>query len=231
MKLEVVILAAGQGTRMKSRLPKVLHTVGGKSLLEHVIHTAQALAPTALHVVVGHGSEQVRQALAQYNIHWVTQEQQLGTGHAVMQVLPAIARDSIVLVLYGDVPLTQLGTLRQLVELAQAGPALLTATLPNPQGYGRILRDKDGALVGVVEDKDATASQRQIQEINTGLLAAPCRDFQEYLPLVENKNQQGEYYLPDILSLAVAQGKSLASTTAFSSTRWSANTSAAWRRN
>jgi bifunctional UDP-N-acetylglucosamine pyrophosphorylase/glucosamine-1-phosphate N-acetyltransferase len=216
MKLEVVILAAGQGTRMKSRLPKVLHTVGGKSLLEHVIHTAQALAPTALHVVVGHGSEQVRQALAQYNIHWVTQEQQLGTGHAVMQVLPAIARDSIVLVLYGDVPLTQLGTLRQLVELAQAGPALLTATLPNPQGYGRILRDKDGALVGVVEDKDATASQRQIQEINTGLLAAPCRDFQEYLPLVENKNQQGEYYLPDILSLAVAQGKTVATCTAAS---------------
>jgi len=211
MKLEVVILAAGQGTRMKSRLPKVLHTVGGKPLLEHVICTAQALEPTAIHVVVGHGSERVQQALAQYNIHWVIQAQQLGTGHAVMQALPAIDDDSVVLVLYGDVPLTRLSTLQHLVRLAQNGPALLTATLQNPQGYGRILRDEKGALVGVVEDKDATVSQRQIREVNTGVLAAPLRDFRHYLPRVDKKNQQGEYYLPDIVSLTVAEGKSVAS--------------------
>jgi len=214
MKLEVVILAAGQGTRMKSRLPKVLHTVGGKPLLEHVIRTAMALEPTAIHVVIGHGSEQVQQALAQYKINWVVQAQQLGTGHAVMQALPAISDASVVLVLYGDVPLIQLPTLQHLVQQAQEGPALLTATLQNPQGYGRILRGDHGRLLGVVEDKDATASQRQIHEINTGLLAAPHRDFQAYLPRVENQNQQGEYYLPDILSLAVAEGKTVASCSA-----------------
>lgn len=214
MKLEVVILAAGQGTRMKSRLPKVLHTLGGKPLLEHVICTATALEPTAIHVVIGHGSEQVQQALAQYKINWVVQAQQLGTGHAVMQALPSISNASVVLVLYGDVPLIKLSTLQHLVQQAQEGPALLTATLQNPQGYGRILRGDDGRLLGVVEDKDATASQRQIHEINTGLLAAPHRDFQAYLPRVDNQNQQGEYYLPDILSLAVAEGKTVASCSA-----------------
>lgn len=216
MKLEVVILAAGQGTRMKSRLPKVLHTVGGMPMLEHVIVSAQALQPVAIHVVVGHGSEQVRDALAHHTVNWVVQEQQLGTGHAVMQALPAIAADSVVLVLYGDVPLTLLSTLELLVQSAQQGPALLTATLANPQGYGRILRDQNGALCGVVEDKDATDSQRQIQEINTGLLAAPCRDIEKYLPRVENNNRQGEYYLPDILSLSVADGKVIASCAASS---------------
>jgi bifunctional UDP-N-acetylglucosamine pyrophosphorylase/glucosamine-1-phosphate N-acetyltransferase len=214
MNLEIVILAAGQGTRMKSRLPKVLHTVGGKSLLEHVIHTAQELGPRALHVVVGHGGGQVQTALSNHDIHWVTQEQQLGTGHAVMQALPAIADDSVVLVLYGDVPLTRLNTLKRLVENAQNGPALLTATVQNPQGYGRILRDPDGALVGVVEDKDASDSQKLLQEINTGLLAAPAQDFQAYLPRVDNNNQQSEYYLPDIIRLAVSQGNTVASCTA-----------------
>jgi bifunctional UDP-N-acetylglucosamine pyrophosphorylase/glucosamine-1-phosphate N-acetyltransferase len=216
MKLEVVILAAGQGTRMKSRRPKVLHTVGGKPLLEHVICTAKSLEPTAIHVVIGHGSEQVQQALAQYNINWVVQAQQLGTGHAVMQALPSISDASVVLVLYGDVPLIQQSTLQHLVQQAQAAPALLTATLQNPQGYGRILRDEEGVLVAVVEEKDATDSQRLIREVNTGVLAAPHRDFQQYLPHVDNKNQQGEYYLPDIISLAVAEGKTVASCTAIS---------------
>jgi len=216
MKLEIVILAAGQGTRMKSRLPKVLHTVGGKTLLEHVICTAQALEPTAIHVVIGHGSDQVLQALSQYDINWVIQEQQLGTGHAVMQALPAISSGSVVLVLYGDVPLTRLSTLQYLVQQAQQGPALLTATLQNPQGYGRILRDENGTLLAVVEDKDATASERQIREINTGLLAAPLQDFKDYLPRVENSNRQAEYYLPDIISLAVAEGREVASCTASS---------------
>ncbi|MCB1687381.1 MAG: bifunctional UDP-N-acetylglucosamine diphosphorylase/glucosamine-1-phosphate N-acetyltransferase GlmU [Halioglobus sp.] len=214
MNLEIVILAAGQGTRMKSRLPKVLHCVGGKPLLEHVINTAQALVPSALHVVVGHGSEQVQESLAGYDINWVVQPERLGTGHAVMQALPSIADDSVVLVLYGDVPLTRQATLQQLVASAQDGPALLTATLQDPKGYGRILRDSSGAMVGVVEDKDATDEQRLLREINTGLLAAPANDFQTYLPRVDNKNQQGEYYLPDIIRLAVANGKSVASCTA-----------------
>ncbi|MDE0929932.1 MAG: bifunctional UDP-N-acetylglucosamine diphosphorylase/glucosamine-1-phosphate N-acetyltransferase GlmU [Halioglobus sp.] len=211
MKLEVVILAAGQGKRMKSRLPKVLHAVGGMPLLEHVICTAQGLEPRAIHVVIGHGSEQVQDALAHYDINWVVQEHQAGTGHAVLQALPAISDDSIVLVLYGDVPLTRLSTLQKLVQQARTAPALLTAELQKPQGYGRILRDKIGALVGVVEEKDATPAQRQIREINTGLLAAPQRDFLAYLPQVGNDNQQGEYYLPDILSLAVANGKTVSS--------------------
>ena len=214
MTLEIVILAAGQGTRMQSSLPKVLHAVGGKPLLEHVIQTAQELNPSAVHVVIGYGGQQVQDALPQYDIHWVVQAQQLGTGHAVMQALPAIADDSVVLVLYGDVPLTRLSTLRQLVARAQEGPALLTATLRNPHGYGRILRDQTGALTGVVEEKDASAEQRQLQEINTGLLAAPARDLKTYLPRVDNQNQQGEYYLPDILRLAVASGKTVASCTA-----------------
>jgi bifunctional UDP-N-acetylglucosamine pyrophosphorylase/glucosamine-1-phosphate N-acetyltransferase len=216
MKLEVVILAAGQGTRMKSRLPKVLHVVGGMPLLEHVIQTARNLEPAAIHVVVGHGSELVQEAFTDYRINWVVQEQQFGTGHAVLQALPAISDDCIVLVLYGDVPLTRLSTLQKLVQLAQAGPALLTAKLQHPQGYGRILRDRSGALIGVVEDKDATPAQREIEEINTGLLAAPQQDFLEYLPQVGNDNKQGEYYLPDILSLAVAQGKAVSTCTASS---------------
>ena len=214
MKLEVVILAAGQGTRMKSSLPKVLHPVGGRPMLEHVICTAKALDPVALHVVIGHGSEQVQQALADYTINWVVQEQQLGTGHAVMQALPAISPDSVVLILYGDVPLIELSTLAQLVERVQDGPALLTAQLQVPRGYGRILRNEQGALVGSVEEKDASDSERKIEEVNTGVMAAPYSNFAEFLPRVENSNQQGEYYLPDILSMAVAEGKTVATSEA-----------------
>lgn len=216
MKLEVVILAAGQGTRMKSRLPKVLHTVGGKPLLEHVINAAQHLDPAAIHVVIGHGSEQIQQAMARHAIHWVEQTKQLGTGHAVMQALPAISDDSVVLVLYGDVPLIRQSTLQHLAQQAQQGPALLTATVHNSHGYGRILRDANGALVGVVEERDATSAQREIREINTGVLAAPARDLQSLLPQVGNDNQQGEYYLPEIIRLAVAQGRAVASCTASS---------------
>ena len=211
MKLDVIILAAGQGKRMKSRLPKVLHVAGGMPLLEHVILTAQGLEPAAIHVVIGHGSEQVREALAHYDINWVMQEDQLGTGHAVLQALPDVSGDGVVLVLYGDVPLIRLSTLQNLVQYAQAGPALLTAKLSNPRGYGRVLRDAQGALVGVIEDKDATPAEREIQEVNTGLVAAPLSDFLQYLPRVKRDNQQGEYYLPDVLSLAVADGKAVAS--------------------
>jgi bifunctional UDP-N-acetylglucosamine pyrophosphorylase/glucosamine-1-phosphate N-acetyltransferase len=214
MKLEVVILAAGQGTRMKSRLPKVLHTVGGKPLLEHVILAAQGLEPSTVHVVIGHGGESIRQAMAQFPIQWIEQAEQLGTGHAVMQALPAIGEDSVVLVLYGDVPLIRLSTLQNLVERAQQGPALLTAVVQNPQGYGRILRDASGALTGVVEERDATAAQREINEINTGVLAAPARDLNSYLPHVGNDNRQREYYLPEIIRLAVAHGSAVSSCTA-----------------
>lgn len=209
-KLEIVILAAGKGTRMKSELPKVLHPVAGKPLLEHVVVTAQGLDPLAIHVVVGHGAESVSAALSRHELNWIVQEQQLGTGHAVMQALPAVGKDSIVLVLYGDVPLTQLATLEQLVAAAQEGPALLTARVKDPQGYGRILRNASGALIGVVEHKDAGEDELKIDEINTGLLAAPGADFEKYLPRVGNSNQQGEYYLPDILGLAVAEGRPVA---------------------
>lgn len=211
MKLEVVILAAGQGTRMKSRLPKVLHTVGGKPLLEHVVLAAQALEPAAVHIVVGHGSEHIRKAMTQFPIHWVEQAQQLGTGHAVLQALPAISDDSVVLVLYGDVPLIRLSTLRHLVQQAQQSPALLTALVQKPQGYGRILRDDDGALKGVVEERDATPAQRHIKEINTGVLAAPARDLKSFLPQVGNDNEQREYYLPEIIRLAVERGTAVSS--------------------
>ncbi len=211
MSVEVIILAAGQGTRMKSALPKVLHTMAGLPLLEHVVRTALALAPRAIHVVVGHGADQVRQALGDYELDWVTQEHQLGTGHAVMQALPSVAEESTVLVLYGDVPLITAPTLERLVALAGDGPALLTAQLDSPQGYGRILRDEHGRLRGVVEERDASDAERAIREINTGVLAAPAADLRRYLPRVGNDNRQGEYYLPDVLSLAVADGREVAS--------------------
>lgn len=207
MAIEIVILAAGQGTRMKSRLPKVLHRMAGIPLLEHVVRTALTLAPRAIHVVVGHGAGQVQEALTDYSLHWVTQEQQLGTGHAVLQALPAVAEDSAVLVLYGDVPLITAPTLERLVALAEGSPALLTARLASPIGYGRIVRDGQGRLLGVVEEKDASEAERAIDEVNTGVLAAPAADLRRYLPRVGNANRQGEYYLPDILALAVAEGR------------------------
>ncbi|MCB1699061.1 MAG: NTP transferase domain-containing protein, partial [Halioglobus sp.] len=205
--MEVIILAAGQGKRMQSALPKVLHSLAGRPLLEHVVSTALQLQPLAVHVVIGHGSEAVAQALSAYNVNWVIQEQQLGTGHGVLQAMPAVSPGSTVLVLYGDVPLIGRATLQALVSMAGSGPALLTATVEDPAGYGRILRDDAGALVAVVEHRDASDAQRNIREINTGVLAAPARDLREYLPRVGNDNTQGEYYLPDILSLAVAEGR------------------------
>jgi len=210
MNLEVIILAAGQGTRMRSDLPKVLHSVAGRPLLAHVVETASRLQPTAIHVVVGHGGDAVRSALSGYPLQWAEQAERLGTGHAVLQAMPAVNRDSTVLVLYGDVPLIELESLQALVDLAATGPALLTARLADPHGYGRILRDGQGAIQGVVEDKDASQEQRKIDEINTGVLAAPAAALATYLPQVGNQNQQGEYYLPDILALAVADGIAVA---------------------
>ncbi len=204
MNLEIIILAAGQGTRMRSDLPKVLHHVAGRPMLAHVIETARSLSPSAIHVVIGHGADMVQTELANEEVNWVIQRERLGTGHAVLQAMPAVNNDATVLVLYGDVPLIDAATLRELVEQSVSAPALLTATLDNPQGYGRILRDSDGCLLGVVEEKDARPEQRALREINTGVLAAPAVIFNTYLPQVGNANAQGEYYLPDVLSMAVA---------------------------
>jgi bifunctional UDP-N-acetylglucosamine pyrophosphorylase/glucosamine-1-phosphate N-acetyltransferase len=203
MKLEVIILAAGQGTRMRSQLPKVLHPLANRPLLAHAMDAARALSPARLHVVVGHGAEHVREALDAPDISWVIQKEQLGTGHAVLQAMPAVDPESTVLVLYGDVPLLRSETLRDLVAKA---PALLTAEFDDPGGYGRVLRDEHEQLKGVVEHKDASAAQRAVKEINTGVLAYPAALLNEYLPRVGNANAQGEYYLPDVLAMAVAEG-------------------------
>jgi len=206
MSLEVVILAAGQGSRMRSSLPKVLHQLAGKPLLQHVVDAARQLSPSSIHVVVGHGADQVRSLFPGQALSWIEQPQQLGTGHAVLQALPGIGEDSTVLILYGDVPLVAPGVLQALVAAAAETPALLTADLADPSGYGRILRDADGAFVAVVEHKDANERQRTLGEVNTGILAAPARVLRQYLPRVGNSNQQQEYYLPDVLSLAVGDG-------------------------
>lgn len=207
MKLEVVILAAGQGTRMRSTLPKVLHPLAKRPLLAHVLDSARALMPVRIHVVIGHGSDKVREALDDTNIVWVMQEEQLGTGHAVLQAMPGVDADSTVLILYGDVPLLRADTLQDLVDNA---PALLTAELDDPDGYGRVLRDSGDQLLGVVEHKDATEEQRAVNEINTGVLAYPAKLLADYLPRVGNANSQGEYYLPDVLSMAVREGRCVA---------------------
>jgi len=206
VKLEVVILAAGQGTRMRSSLPKVLHRLAGKPLVQHVIDSASQLNAGAIHTVIGHGAEQVQSQLQQLPTRWVLQEQQLGTGHAVAQAMPAVDDNSVVLVLYGDVPLVKIETLQKLLAAVNAERmALLTVELSDPSGYGRIVRDADGRVVAIVEHKDASETQRAIREINTGILAAPARLLKQWLPQLSADNAQGEYYLTDIIGLAVGQ--------------------------
>jgi bifunctional UDP-N-acetylglucosamine pyrophosphorylase/glucosamine-1-phosphate N-acetyltransferase len=207
MPLSVVILAAGQGKRMKSDLPKVLQPVAGRPMLAHVIRCARELEPDAIHVVFGHGGERVREALAQEPVQWVLQAEQHGTGHAVMQAAPAIPDDHRVLVLYGDVPLTQAGTLRALLEAAGHDRlALLSVRLPDPTGYGRVLRDNAGSVYRVVEEKDATRKERAVDECNTGLLALGAGQLKGWLSRLSNDNAQGEYYLTDIVAMAVRDG-------------------------
>jgi bifunctional UDP-N-acetylglucosamine pyrophosphorylase/glucosamine-1-phosphate N-acetyltransferase len=206
MSLEIVILAAGQGTRMRSALPKVLHPVAGKAMLGHVIDTARELNPQRIHVVIGHGAEAVRERLAADDLNFVLQEQQHGTGHAVAQALPFISAEQV-LVLYGDVPLIEAPTLERL--LAHAGPAqlaLLTVALDDPTGYGRIIRDARGQVIAIVEQKDATEEQRAIREGNTGILAMPGARMAEWMGRLSNSNAQGEYYLTDVIAMAVADG-------------------------
>jgi len=203
MKLAVVILAAGQGKRMKSDLPKVLQPLAGRPLLGHVVSRARALDPSSIHVVYGHGGDAVREALVKEKLQWALQGEQLGTGHAVMQAMPNLADDELVLVLYGDVPLIDAGTLRQLIAAAGAkAMSLLTVMLDNPTGYGRIVR-KSGAIQKIVEQKDATKAQLKIREGNSGIMAVPARLLRKWLGKLKNSNAQGEYYLTDIIAMAV----------------------------
>ncbi|CAG4884961.1 fused N-acetyl glucosamine-1-phosphate uridyltransferase; glucosamine-1-phosphate acetyl transferase [Georgfuchsia toluolica] len=206
--MNVVILAAGQGKRMNSALPKVLHLIAGKPMLAHVLATARTLKPARLCVVFGHGGEQVPVALPSPDVIWVKQEPQLGTGHALLQALPHLDAKLPTLVLYGDVPLIQADTLHQLLSIADKGLALLTVMLADPHGYGRIVRaggKPSGKVRRIVEEKDASAAERKITEINTGILAAPTSALAHWLPKLGKQNAQGEYYLTDIVALAVAE--------------------------
>ncbi|OGS90525.1 MAG: UDP-N-acetylglucosamine diphosphorylase/glucosamine-1-phosphate N-acetyltransferase [Gallionellales bacterium GWA2_60_18] len=215
--MNIVILAAGKGTRMYSDRPKVLHALAGKPLVRHVLDCALSLQPQRVCVVYGHGGEAVPQALAQYAATFVIQEPQLGTGHAVQQAMPHLADDSRTLVLYGDVPLTQHSTLHQMQQAGE-GLVLLTVNLDNPTGYGRIVRDAEGDVQCIVEQKDATPEQREIREVNTGIMLAPTGKLREWLSRLGNDNAQGEYYLTDIVAMAVRDG--VAVHTAQPAQRW-----------
>ncbi|MGB5132640.1 MAG: bifunctional UDP-N-acetylglucosamine diphosphorylase/glucosamine-1-phosphate N-acetyltransferase GlmU [Steroidobacteraceae bacterium] len=219
MSLSIVILAAGQGKRMGSDLPKVLQPLAGRPLLAHVIDSARALKPAAIHVVYGHGGERVREAIADGGIHWVLQAEQQGTGHAVLQAMPAIPDDHVVLVLYGDVPLVRAATLSDLAGRAGAATlAVLTAVLPDPAGYGRVIRDTTGRVARIVEHKDANHKELAIAEVNTGLMAAPAGRLRRWLSALRRDNTQGEYYLPDCIVAAVRDGVAVEAVIAASAT-------------
>jgi bifunctional UDP-N-acetylglucosamine pyrophosphorylase/glucosamine-1-phosphate N-acetyltransferase len=210
--MNVVILAAGMGKRMQSDLPKVLHALAGKPLLSHVIDTARQLSPSRCCVVYGHGGDKVPTQLAADDLQFVLQEPQLGTGHAVMQAVSKLNEDQPTLVLYGDVPLTTVATLRALIEKAGKDKlAILTIAMDDPTGYGRIVREQN-KIVRIVEQKDATDLERQIHEVNTGILVAPTRQLKDWLSRLSNHNAQGEYYLTDIIALAVKDSVVIEST-------------------
>jgi bifunctional UDP-N-acetylglucosamine pyrophosphorylase/glucosamine-1-phosphate N-acetyltransferase len=206
MTLEIVILAAGKGTRMKSNRPKILHEIAGQSMLSHVIKTANKLNCDCLHVVTGHGAELVAKEFADHKaINFIAQEQQLGTGHAVQQCLPHLQDDSITLILYGDVPLIATETLTRLLgHVDDNALGLLTIEMEEPTGYGRIVRDEKNAVKNITEQKDATDKEREIKEVNTGIVAVTTKSLQKWLPKLSNNNIQGEYYLTDIIAMAVA---------------------------
>lgn len=206
MNLAVVILAAGKGTRMKSDLPKVLHPIAGRPMVQHVVDAAGALDPDNTVLIYGHGGEAVRQAVTGSRLQWAEQAEQLGTGHAVAQALPHLEED-VVLVLYGDVPLIQPQTLRDFVaRVDDQSLALMTLTLDDPSGYGRVIRDADGKVQRVVEQKDASDEEKAVREINTGILACTRRFLNDSLPRLSNSNAQGEYYLTDLIAMAVDAG-------------------------
>lgn len=203
--LHVIILAAGEGKRMKSALPKVLQPIAGRPMLAHVIDAARVLQPAGIHVVYGHGGEQVRAAFAgQPDLRWAEQAQQLGTGHAVAQAMPGVPDAATVLVLYGDVPLTRPETLQRLLE-APGRLAVLVAEPQDPGGYGRVVRDVEGRVAAIVEHKDASDEQRQIRTVNTGIIAAESTALKRWLSALSNENAQGEYYLTDVFASAAGE--------------------------
>ncbi|HAA44452.1 MAG: UDP-N-acetylglucosamine pyrophosphorylase [Halomonas sp. 54_146] len=205
-ELDIVILAAGKGTRMRSQTPKVLHTLAGKPMVHHVLDTAFALQPDRTHVVIGHGAEQLREALAEHPVQFAVQAEQKGTGHAVAQALEQLGNGKV-LILYGDVPLLQRESLSELlahVDEQQMG--LLTVTLDDPAGYGRIVRNSAGEAVAIVEQKDASSAQLAITECNTGIMAMTSAQLKRWLPQLSSDNAQGEYYLTDVIAMAAAEG-------------------------
>ncbi|HDN2511832.1 MULTISPECIES: bifunctional UDP-N-acetylglucosamine diphosphorylase/glucosamine-1-phosphate N-acetyltransferase GlmU [Providencia] len=206
----VVILAAGKGTRMYSDLPKVLHLLAGKPMVQHVIDTAKSIGASDIHLVYGHGGDLLKEKLGEQNLNWVLQAEQLGTGHAMQQAAPSFQDDEDIVMLYGDVPLIAKDTLDRLIEVKpQGGIGLLTVILDNPTGYGRIIRENN-EVVGIIEQKDATEEQRKIQEINTGIMVASGKDFKRWLAQLNNDNAQGEYYITDIIALAHKEGNKVA---------------------
>lgn len=208
--LDILILAAGKGTRMRSDLPKVLHPVGGKALVQHVADTARKVGGEQLLIIVGHGAEKVEEKMAAPDVKFVLQAQQLGTGHAVQQALPHLRNDATVLILYGDVPLTKAETLQKLIaKVSDSQMGLLTVNMQNPTGYGRIVRDANKNVIAIVEHKDASDEQKKINEINTGIMAVKAKHLQKWLPTLSNNNAQGEYYLTDIIAMAKADGISI----------------------
>ncbi|MFK5914620.1 MAG: bifunctional UDP-N-acetylglucosamine diphosphorylase/glucosamine-1-phosphate N-acetyltransferase GlmU [Woeseiaceae bacterium] len=204
--LNIIILAAGQGTRMKSSIPKVLHSLAGVTLVQHVINTSKKLSPESINVVYGHGGEQVQEQINDADINWVEQAEQLGTGHAVDQVKQHLKNDQLVLVLYGDVPLIKVETLTALLEQAKNGFSLLTVSLDNPQGYGRIVRNEKGLVENITEEKDASDEIKKIHEVNTGILAVKADLLKNWLSKLDDNNAQKEYYLTDIIAMAVKDG-------------------------
>ncbi|MDA8110020.1 MAG: bifunctional UDP-N-acetylglucosamine diphosphorylase/glucosamine-1-phosphate N-acetyltransferase GlmU [Betaproteobacteria bacterium] len=210
MPLEIVVLAAGQGKRMHSDVPKVLHPLAGRPLLAHVLETTRALAPERIVVVHGHGGDAVKAAFPAAPVTWVEQSERLGTGHAVLQALPLASENADVLVLYGDVPLVRAETLRELVQVARGGLAILTADAPDPVGYGRIVRDARGRVARIVEQKDASSEELALREVNVGFLCAPAKRLSGWLAGVGNRNAQREYYLTDVVALAAAEGVEVA---------------------
>lgn len=205
--LDILVLAAGKGTRMRSDLPKVLHPVGGKALVQHVVDTARQVGGEQILIIVGHGAEKVEERMAAPDVKFALQAQQLGTGHAVQQALPHLRNDATVLILYGDVPLTRAETLQKLIaQVSDNQMGLLTVNMQDPTGYGRIVRDASGKVIAIVEHKDANDAQRKIAEINTGIMAVKAKHLQKWLPQLNNDNAQGEYYLTDIIAMAKADG-------------------------